>query len=199
MLKAVRTVAPAGLVVSIEQVRRHLNIDTDEYDELIEGYIETATDHLEGPRGVSGLAFLTQTWRLDVSAFDDPWSSTPVYLAPLPVQSIMGVTYYDGIGSPQTLPTSVYRFFNGALGPYLALKPDQDWPSVYDREDAISITFVAGYGDNPRDVPASIRHAILLLVGHWYENREAVSVGDSASELPFAVKALIQPSRPLAI
>jgi hypothetical protein len=32
-----------------------------------------------------------------------------------------------------------------------------------------------------------------LLVGHWYESREAA--GPSATELPFAVEALISPYR----
>ena len=35
--------------------------------------------------------------------------------------------------------------------------------------------------------------AMLLIIGHWYANREAVVVGVSASELPMAVKALIEP------
>lgn len=41
----------------------------------------------------------------------------------------------------------------------------------------------------------AIRSAILLMVGHWYENREAVIVGTSASELPLAVERLLHPYR----
>ncbi|RTR01943.1 head-tail connector protein [Halomonas nitroreducens] len=35
--------------------------------------------------------------------------------------------------------------------------------------------------------------AMLLLVGHWYENRESVVLGTIASDLPMAVDALIGP------
>ncbi|WP_016854785.1 head-tail connector protein [Halomonas smyrnensis] len=37
--------------------------------------------------------------------------------------------------------------------------------------------------------------AMLLLIGHWYENREAVALGTIATELPMAVQALISPYR----
>ncbi len=41
----------------------------------------------------------------------------------------------------------------------------------------------------------SIRAAMLLMVGHWYENREAVIVGSISSELPLAVECLLHPYR----
>ena len=41
------------------------------------------------------------------------------------------------------------------------------------------------------EVPKTIDLAILLLVGHWYENRGAVVVGSISSEIEFSVTALI--------
>jgi hypothetical protein len=40
-----------------------------------------------------------------------------------------------------------------------------------------------------------ITTAMLLLIGHWYANRESVVVGTITSELPMAVEALIAPYR----
>lgn len=40
-----------------------------------------------------------------------------------------------------------------------------------------------------------IKVAILMLVGHWYENREAVVVNSSAVVLPLAYQMLINPYR----
>lgn len=40
-----------------------------------------------------------------------------------------------------------------------------------------------------------ITTAMLLLIGHWYEHREAVVVDASAQTLPMAVDALITPYR----
>lgn len=36
-----------------------------------------------------------------------------------------------------------------------------------------------------------VEQAILLLVGHWYANREAVAVGVSATAMPLAVESLL--------
>lgn len=41
----------------------------------------------------------------------------------------------------------------------------------------------------------SIQQGALLLIGHWYANRETVAVGVSAIELPMATNALWNPHR----
>ena len=41
--------------------------------------------------------------------------------------------------------------------------------------------------------------ACLLLIGHWYENRQAVVLGTPPSEVPFAVKALLDIKRNVPI
>lgn len=40
-----------------------------------------------------------------------------------------------------------------------------------------------------------ITTAMLLLVGHWYANREGVVIGAITAEVPMAVEALLQPYR----
>lgn len=50
-----------------------------------------------------------------------------------------------------------------------------------------------------QDLPAvneTQRHACRLLVGHWYENREAVAQGTIVPSVPFAVDMLLQINRP---
>jgi hypothetical protein len=44
-------------------------------------------------------------------------------------------------------------------------------------------------------VPAAIKAAMKLAIGHWYENRESVVVGVTAMTLPMAFDALIGPYR----
>ncbi len=57
------------------------------------------------------------------------------------------------------------------------------------------VTYQAGYTqlDDPNAwaAPDDIQQAVLFLVGHWYENREAVIVGPSASEVPLTAHALL--------
>lgn len=66
------------------------------------------------------------------------------------------------------------------------------------------VVYQAGYAqlddENAWEAPENIQQAVLLLVGHWYENREAVVVGDSATdELPLSVSALLDPDTRIAV
>lgn len=53
------------------------------------------------------------------------------------------------------------------------------------------IQFTAGYNE----VPESLKAAMKLIIGHLYENREAVVIGASANEVPLASEYLMQPYR----
>jgi uncharacterized phage protein (predicted DNA packaging) len=44
-------------------------------------------------------------------------------------------------------------------------------------------------------VPGEITLATLQLAAAWYENREAISTGNGANEVPFGVYDLIRPHR----
>ena len=60
-------------------------------------------------------------------------------------------------------------------------------------DGATIVRYRAGYADGA--VPAPIRHAILLMVGHLYENRMAVTVATGMTALPMGVDALLSPYR----
>lgn len=198
-LKPVRTVSPSVPAVPTADVAAHLRIEGSgsptvyQDQSYIEALRDAAVDWLEGPDGyLGGRALINQTWRADLAEFD---ADVPIRLPLVPVSSISGILYYDGDGAQQTLDTSVYTLLDDEFGPYVALKVDQEWPGTYERVDAVRVTFVAGYGAAASDVPAAMRHAILLMVGHWYENREGVIVGDGAIEVPLTVERLLMPYR----
>lgn len=52
-------------------------------------------------------------------------------------------------------------------------------------------------GDNYDEYAPELEQAQLLLIGHWYVNREAVAVGNATipHEVPLAVEALALPFR----
>ena len=43
------------------------------------------------------------------------------------------------------------------------------------------------------DIPKGLKHAMLMLISHYYEIREPVLVGVNASKIPFTYEALIAP------
>ncbi len=61
-------------------------------------------------------------------------------------------------------------------------------------EGIIGFSLASGFGTSD-DVPDDVREAILQLVGHFYENREATLIGITAEETPFSVWQLLAPHR----
>lgn len=191
MLKPTRTIDPSTGPVTLAEAIAHCRAPEDGSDDTyITSLIAAATAYLDGWSGILGRALVNQSWTQGVDAF-----ASPLRLPLAPVQSITSVTYYDADNASQTLASSVYTLLDDELGPFVTLQADQSWPGTFSREDAVTVTYVAGYGAAGSDVPASIRHAIKLLVGNFYENREAVVIGQTPVELPMAVHALLSPYR----
>lgn len=185
MLKPVRITAPAVAPISLEEVRHQTRIDGTEEDPTLQIYIDAATGYLDGPGGILDRALVTQTWAQAYPAFADRMLLPPGLQ---PVQSVAAVNYYDAADTTQLLSNTLYRLVQGEAGPWVERTTDAPWPATAVREDAVTIEFIAG--EEPAAVAAPIRQAMLLMVAHWYANREAVAVGASA-ELPFAVTALL--------
>ena len=69
---------------------------------------------------------------------------------------------------------------------------NQIWPNTRRVPNAVTVTYVAGYGTARTDVPGTIKSAMKLLMGHWFENREEVVLLNTiAQELPRGAKALL--------
>lgn len=189
-LRPVRTIAPVNRIVSVADAKAHLRVDYDDDDSLIERLIEAVESHLDGYAGILGRALISQTWQEQFPYFR---YDMPLRLGP--VQSVTSVSYYDNDEALQTASADTYRLHETASRAYLQQRDGQSWPSTYTRDDAVTITYVAGYGDDASDVPAGIVQAALLLVSHWYENREGVAAGISMADVPMAVDALLTPYR----
>ena len=187
----VRTVPPAATPVSLAEAKAHCRVDDADQDSLITRLIEAATAHLDGWTGVLGRSLVTQTWAQSFAAFP---AGRSIRLPLAPVQSIASIGYRDTSDAEQVLASSAYHLVTDAIGARVLLDEDADWPDTHDRPDAVTVAAVCGYGD-AGDVPEAIRQAILMMVGHWFENREAVGAGVLFNELPMAVQALLTPYR----
>ncbi len=186
MYAPVRTVAPASEPVSLAEAKAHLRELSDDFDTLISALIGAATEHLDGWSGVLGRALVTQTWVQSFDAFAERLR------LPMPAASVVSVVYVDEDGQDQTLATENYVLRHDALGSYVELAFEAEWPTARDQKQAVTITFTCG--SDASAVPAPIKAAILLLVGHLFENRDAVSP-DNLTTVPMAVDALTAPYR----
>lgn len=180
--------APTSQPLNRTDVKQHSNIDHAQDDTLIDSYIQAATSYLDGRDGILGRALITQTWARTLSCFPDR-----IRLPLGPVASITSIKYYDPDDVEQTLASSVYELRRDDVGAYAQLAWNQQWPNYTPRPDGITVTWVAG--SSASALPRALRHAMLMLIGHWYENREAVVIGVTAMDVPVAFNHLIAPFR----
>ena len=190
MLRPVRTVAPTVDLVTLDEVKARLRITDSDQDDVIIGLIDAVTAHMDGYSGILGRCLLNQTWRQDFRF----WPAGSICL-PFPDVSSVTVTYFDADNAEQTLASSRYELLENARGSFVHFLDAFTAPTLYDdRSDAVQVTMVAGYGVTAASVPASIRTAAILMIGHLYEHREA-STMDSLERLPMGVDSLLRPHR----
>lgn len=179
---------PAEEPVTVAEAKAHLRIDGSAEDVLIASLILTSRLHVEA---AMGLALITQDWRLTF----DRWPEAGEVRFPLrPIQSITSVSVAGDDGVPVLVSDADYTLDGQALRPRL-IPRDGSWPQPETRANGIEIQFTAGIGDEAEDIPQPIRHAILLLVAHWYEHRDPLEIGSAAAAIPASVSELLKPYR----
>lgn len=193
--------APQSEPVSLSDAKIHLRVDHDDEDQLIYILVQAATELAEN---FTGRSFITQTRQMKLDNF--PYYRGQYYnncvgtitIQHSPLISIsgtdaatspntLGVTYYDENETLQTLSASDYWVDSSSGIPRLVVK--NSWPSTFTMPNAVTITYTAGYG-NANAVPAQIKQAILLMIGHLYEHRESVST-EQMYEIPMGAKMLL--------
>jgi len=189
MHKPVQVSAPANMPVTLPEAKKQCRIDDDvnDEDDLIEMFVASATGLLDGYSGILGRCLIEQEWRQDFDRFCRQMR------LPLWPSDIVSITWRDTAGQLSTVGSANYRLLTDALGGYVQFKSDYAFPSNLNASAAVSITFKAGYGPNPSDVPAPIRQAIRMTVAHWNANREGVNVGNITTELPLGVEFSLNP------
>lgn len=192
MLSPVLVTPPASLPVTLAEAKLHLRVDGTEEDTLITGLIQAAVSHLDGWTGILGRALVEQTWRQDFDTF-----GCSMRLGLGPVTEIVSVTWRNEAGQVATVASSNYALVTDGIGPKVFWDSGFSSPSGLYEQGAVSVTFKAGYPDDEdgnSTVPAAIKVAILLMIGHWFSNRSAVEEGNF-TDVPMSANALLAPFR----
>lgn len=181
-----QTSAPASEPITLAQAKAQCRVEISDDDDLFNDLIiPSARQYIEE---ATRRAFITQTWRLSLECWPD---RNYIELPKPPLVSVTSVTYTDNGGSATVLSSALYGVDTDSEPGRVVLNYGEVWPSVTLRTmNPIQIVYVAGYGASSA-VPARFKQAILLLVGHWYENREAIVLGTISKEIELAVNSLI--------
>jgi hypothetical protein len=180
--------------LTVAEARARLNIGSELTDAVISALISAGRQMIDGADGWLGRALITQTWDLVLDHFSgmnrpletgfygssDHGSYAGGYddihrmrrhrhgiVIPLPpLQSVTSIKYIDTDGAEQTADPATYLLKKGTPS-HIVLASGATWPSVNPTiSGSVTIRFVAGYGDEGRDVPETIRTAIALQVSH---------------------------------
>lgn len=137
-----RTSAP-GAPFPVAEGRVQLKNEEESFDDaLITALIKAAGEMAEKR---TGRAFMQSTWTCKLSDWKYDCNDL-FHLYPAPLVSVTSIQYYRASDNTiQTLSTDDYRVHTSTEGPGFIEYLD-DLPDLYDRVDAIVITFVAGYG-----------------------------------------------------
>ena len=180
---------PAVEPITLAEAKAHLRVDSSGEDSLIQSLIMASRLHIEA---ALDLALITQSWRHQ----RDVWPPSRVLILPLrPVQSVTAVTLHDDDATSRSLDIDSFVLDGFANPARLVWRGPGAVPAAGMVANGIEIDFVAGHGNAPSDVPPPIRQALLLLIAHWYEHREPVEIGATATTIPAGVSELLMPYR----
>lgn len=159
---------PATEPISFADVQAHLRLSDDSEQAVVERIIRAAREWCEQ---YQSRRLVSSTWDLTAAAFPRRAIVPPFS----PLVSVTSITYLDPDGALQTLDPADYTVDTISDPGQVLPAYGTCWPNTRCTPNAMTLRHVAGYG-TAADVPAATQLALLQLVGHWFENREACAL-----------------------
>lgn len=169
--------------LSLADAKAHLRVDHNDEDDLIAALSLAACDSISEN---VGRVLTDEQWTVAVAAVDGD-----LVLPLAPVQSVDAITYFDAEDTEQTASVADFYLFADDDRAIMRPKAGKSWPATIAREDAITVTITVGM----TAVPPGLIAAAKLLLGHWYDTRAAVAMGQAPQEVPLGVQYLCDQAR----
>jgi len=189
-----RAGAPVAEPVTLAQALHHLReiADGAENDVYITGLIAAAREACEDR---TERTLISTPWRLTLDGFP---ATGAIELRQPPIIGVTSVQFRDADGILQTLAPADYVVDTASEPGYIVPGPGLTWPETQaDTINTVVITYTAGYGATAADVPAPLKHWMLLAIGDMYETRNAS--GEKPQVKHDFVDHLLNPYRLLGI
>lgn len=180
-----QSVAPTVEPITTAEAKAQAHVSTAADADYIDSLIAASREQCEIEQARS---YITQTWVLRLDRFP-----AEIELPRPPVQSVTSVAYIDTDGDSQTLTVDTdYQVSLNGVPPRIMPAVDKEWPTVRESAyDAVTVTYVAGYGGTGSDVPDNVKLAVKILVAHWYRLREPVVDGSITTAIPWHIGRIL--------
>ena len=175
---------PTTKVVSYADIKSQLRIDSNDEQNLLEAYIDAATDMAEN---YCNRHFITHQYKL---YFNEQVQTASLIFPNCTLEeagSNKPVNWVDENGDAQSSDKAYIDAFSNPSLVYLS----SDFPGTTLKDNAANtfyFWFNTGYGSASADVPEAIKQAIKLIVADMYYFRE-----DRKRQFPMASQILLQP------
>lgn len=189
-----QTSAPAAEPILIDEAKAHLRVSGSDDDSYITSLIKAARHKAEE---MTNRQLISATWKAYLDEF--PKAGKEIELMHCPAADVTGITYVDSNGDTQTWDTAEWQKDVFSEPARIIPAYGCSWPSARKQLNSVAITFTAGYGASGSSVPEPIKQAMLLMIGHWYENREDVVIGRISTAVPMASKYLLETYKIISI
>jgi uncharacterized phiE125 gp8 family phage protein len=187
------------LPIELDDIRVQLRIPHTSEDSVIKRSFGAAMEFFEEE---TLRAVTPNTYELQL----DSWPCGAIVLERAPVREIVSISYLPADGSdPIVLDPEAYPYHLRARRDGLSeIVLEGGWPhglGLASRPDPVTVRFTAGYhartaseGDARFRLPRKVEQALILLTGHWFENREETSDRDT-KEIKVGARAIMKQMR----
>jgi uncharacterized phiE125 gp8 family phage protein len=185
----VRQTQPAVEPVTLAEAKAHLRVDTADDDTYITGLVRAAREWVEQ---YLDRTLVNTQWVMRFDRFP-PDGTLDIELPRPPMvasgtATAVALTFTFENGDTSTYSTASFRVDRASTPGAVKTLYGQTWPPHLQDDNAISVTWWAGYGASGSDVPQGVKNAMLLYVHELYEKR-------GNGEPPAAAKALLDAYR----
>jgi len=175
-------------VISLGEARRQCRIDGTDDDDTLRIHIEAARNYVET---LMHNALVESTYAFYFECFQ---ASYKIFL---PIVSITTFEYKIAANTGTYGGSLTGSDYHMDTEQGLITLNDSVMTDLYAQSNAIKITAVTGQA-NIGIVKGDIKLAMLLMIGHWHENRENTSVVQ-LNEIPLGAKDLLAPYWEIAL
>lgn len=178
-----RTAVLADFPLTLSQVQRHLRLNNEEDARLcVADYGKAVIEDIESYTSLT----LQLSEMLDVFDFfpnrygiKDGYRQPGFHLVGRPIKSVIAIEYLQA-NEWQVFDKAQYRIMNHKFPYIVSLNKNGLWPLPDNEYESVRVRYTAGYASS-LEWPQMLLHAVYILLGHYYENRDHQVTGTIVS------------------